>query len=168
MGRDFIRDLYAMHNQYIDGYRSTEVAKNLALGKYDVAIGFRRRTMEEVSALGLPIGTISNVGEPFVTIVDGEGIFANAPHPNAAIVDWNWRLTREGQTALQTFDISDGGISRCSLRLDVPQGVCRDSQWALVQALMGDIEPFLPSVDAREQSLEVVRAIFRELGLPFG
>ena len=168
MGKDFISDLYTMHNQYIDGYRSDEAAKNLALGKYDVAIGFRRRTMEDVAALGLPIGKLSSVGTPFVTIVDGEGIFANAPHPNAALLYWNWRLTQEGQTALQTFDTSAGGISRCSLRLDVPQGVCDDSQWALVQALTDDIEPFLPSVDARAQSLEDVRAIFRALDLPFG
>ena len=75
------------------------LAQLLAAGEFPVAIVFPYN-MEQLKQRGAPVDW-STTSDPIVTSINGIGIAAKAPHPNAAKLLVNYILSEEGQNIIR-------------------------------------------------------------------
>ncbi len=75
------------------------LAELLAAGEFPVAIVFPYN-MEQLKQKGAPVDW-STTSDPIVTSINGIGISAKAPHPNAAKLLVNYILSEEGQGVIR-------------------------------------------------------------------
>ncbi len=92
----------------------TLIAQMMAAGEFPVTIAYGNR-IEDMKAKGAPVDWAS-MADPVVVSPSVIGMFARAPHPNAAQPFVEFALSREGQSLLKNFD-------RVTAHMDVPAPV---------------------------------------------
>ncbi len=92
----------------------TLIAQMMAAGEFPVTIAYGNR-IEDMKGKGAPVDWASTA-DPVVVSPSVIGMFAHAPHPNAAQLFIDFVLSREGQSLLKGFD-------RITAHMDVPAPV---------------------------------------------
>jgi iron(III) transport system substrate-binding protein len=116
LGADYVRALAKQEPVILRDY--AQELDGIVKEKFLILIAVSDVIAEEWMRKGLPVAVINprqlKEGTGISPGSGGLGLFARAPHPNAAKIYINWLLSKEGQTA---FAVVNGYVSA---RLDVP------------------------------------------------
>jgi iron(III) transport system substrate-binding protein len=96
-GPDFVKKLF-IDQETVFSRERRQLTDWLARGTYHVAFGAEDGELERLRKEGLPINSVYGLEDMGGSLSGGNqvGIYANAPHPNAARVFVNWMASKEG------------------------------------------------------------------------
>jgi iron(III) transport system substrate-binding protein len=96
-GLDYMKAL-AKQNLNMVGTSSRMRVELMMAGEFAVSLAARGRRVVEFKEQGAPIDY--RLFEPYPSVPNFISLMARAPHPNAAILFYDWLLSQEGQSAL--------------------------------------------------------------------
>src|SRR5262249_35667081 len=115
---ELVKKILAQQPIIVQG--GTTVAKALAGGQVQIAVGTYAYTIEGLKKQGAPVEW--NPVSPLPVLTSGEGVLKTAPHPNAARFFAGWLGTPEGQkirynTSGQAMEVGRNAIGNVSERI---------------------------------------------------
>ena len=138
-GPDWFEPLYTqMDVKWYGPNSDREIADALARKIVDMVVLGGSQEMLIMEQLGLPLKLLDRTLEEgtFVLLSGHLAVFDQPPHPNAAELLLNWRLSQEG---MALWNAIAGRLDRPSLRTDVPRGTINEQAWARFQTVDPDV-----------------------------